>query len=163
MRLIRKDIRLFVNRRDAEHAERFKGESMLYTIRSDMLDINKTTESVIGAAIEVHRHLGPGLLESAYEECLCEELLTRKIPFKRQVILPVTYKSKKLDIGYRVDLVVKHEVVVELKTVDSILPIHEAQTLTYMRPGGWQVGLILNFNVTVLKNGIKRLVHKLKE
>ena len=128
-----------------------------------MLDINKTTEAVIGAAIEVHRHLGPGLLESAYEECLCEELLLRKIPFKRQVSLPVTYKNKKMDIGYRIDLLVNNEVVVELKTVESILPIHEDQTLTYMRLGGWQVGLILNFNVTVLKNGIKRLVHKLKE
>lgn len=134
-----------------------------FTTRSDLLDINKTTESIIGAAIEVHRHLGPGLLESAYEECLCEEFLLRKIPFKRQVALPVIYKGKKLDIGYRVDLLVNDEVVVELKTVESILPIHEAQTLTYMRLGGWQVGLILNFNVTVLKNGIKRLVHKLKE
>lgn len=134
-----------------------------FTTRSDLLDINKTTESIIGAAIEVHRHLGPGLLESAYEECLCEELLLRKIPFKRQVVLPVTYKSKKLDIGYRIDLLVNDEVVVELKTVESVLLIHEAQTLTYMRLGNWQVGLILNFNVTVLKNGIKRLVHKLKE
>ena len=134
-----------------------------FTTCSDLLDINKTTESIIGAAIEVHRHLGPGLLESAYEECLCEELLLRKIPFKRQVVLPVTYKSKKLDIGYRIDLLVNDEVVVELKTVESVLLIHEAQTLTYMRLGNWQVGLILNFNVTVLKNGIKRLVHKLKE
>ena len=136
---------------------------MRYTTRNDVLGINKTTETVIGAAIEVHRHLGPGLLESAYEECLCEELSLREIPFKRQVALPVSYKSKKLDIGYRIDLLVNDEVVVELKTVESILPIHEAQTLTYMRLGGWQVGLILNFNVTVLKNGIKRLVHKLKE
>jgi len=136
---------------------------MRYMTRNEILDINKTTEAVIGAAIEVHRHLGPGLLESAYEECLCEELLVRKIPFKRQVILPVTYKGKKLDIGYRIDLLVNDEVIVELKTVESILPIHEAQTLTYMRLGGWQVGLILNFNVAILKNGIKRLVHKLKE
>ena len=136
---------------------------MRYTTHHDILDVNKTTESIIGAAIEVHRHLGPGLLESAYEECLCEELTVRKILFKRQIALPVTYKSKKLDIGYRIDLLVKDEVVVELKTVESILPIHEAQTLTYMRLGGWQVGLILNFNVTILKNGIKRLVHKLKE
>jgi len=134
-----------------------------FKTRSEILDVNKTTESIIGAAIEVHRHLGPGLLESAYEECLCEELSIRKIPFKRQIALPVSYKSKKLDIGYRVDLLVKDEVVVELKTVESILPIHEAQTLTYMRLGGWQVGLILNFNVTILKNGIKRLVYKLKE
>ena len=138
-------------------------KEMRYTTYHDILDVNKTTESIIGAAIDVHRHLGPGLLESAYEECLCEELSLRKILFKRQIALPVTYKSKKLDIGYRVDLLVKDEVVVELKTVESILPIHEAQTLTYMRLGGWQVGLILNFNVTILKNGIKRLVHKLKE
>lgn len=103
------------------------------------------------------------MLESAYEECLCEELTLRKIPFKRQLALPVIYKNKKLDIGYRVDLLVSDEVVVELKTVEAILPIHEAQTLTYMRLSGKQVGLILNFNVTVLKNGIKRLVHKLKE
>jgi GxxExxY protein len=136
---------------------------MRYTTHNDILEVNKTTESIIGAAIEVHRHLGPGLLESAYEECLCEELSLRKIPFKRQIALPVIYKSKKLDIGYRIDLSVKDEVVVELKTVESILPIHEAQTLTYMRLGGWQVGLILNFNMTILKNGIKQLVHKLKE
>ena len=134
-----------------------------FTTRSDLLDINKTTESIIGAAIEVHRHLGPGLLESAYEECLCEELIWRNILFKRQIALPVVYKSKKLDIGYRIDLLVNDEVVVELKTVEVLLPIHEAQILTYMRLGGWQVGLILNFNVIVLKNGIKRLVHKLKE
>jgi len=136
---------------------------MKYVTRNEILDVNKTTEAIIGAAIEVHRYLGPGLLESAYEECLCEELSLRKIPFKRQIALPVAYKGKKLDIGYRIDLLVNEEVVVELKTVESILPIHEAQTLTYMRLGGWQVGLILNFNVTVLKNGIKRLVHKLKE
>ena len=139
-----------------------KSELNLKT-RNVLLDINKTTESVIGAAIEVHRHLGPGLLESAYEECLCEELSLRNMLFKRQIALPVSYKGKKLDIGYRIDLLVNDEVVVELKTVESILPIHEAQTLTYMRLGGWQVGLILNFNVTVLKNGIKRLVHKLRE
>lgn len=136
---------------------------MKFVPRSEILDVNRTTEAIIGAAIEVHRHLGPGLLESAYEECLCEELLLRKIPFKRQIVLPVTYKNKNLDIGYRIDLLVNDEVVVELKTVESILPIHEAQTLTYMKLGGWQVGLILNFNVTILKNGIKRLVHKLKE
>lgn len=134
-----------------------------FSTRNELLDINKTTESIIGAAIEVHRHLGPGLLESAYEECLCEELTLRKISFKRQFPLPVTYKSRKLDIGYRIDLLVNDEVVVELKTIESVLPIHEAQTLTYMRLGGWQVGLILNFNVVVLKNGIKRLVYKLKE
>ncbi len=136
---------------------------MNFVTRQQILDVNKTTEAIIGAAIEVHRHLGPGLLESTYEECLCEELSLRKITFKRQVALPVVYKGKKLDAGYRIDLLVNDEVVVELKAIDTIQPIHEAQTLTYMRLGGWQVGLILNFNVTVLKNGIKRLVHKLKE
>jgi GxxExxY protein len=136
---------------------------MKLVTRTEILDVNKTTEAIIGAAIEVHRHLGPGLLESAYEECLSEELSLRKIPFKRQFPLPVIYKNKKLDIGYRIDLLVNDEVVVELKTVESILPIHEAQTLTYMKLGGWQVGLIPNLNMTVLQNGIKRLVHKLKE
>jgi GxxExxY protein len=136
---------------------------MKYVTRNEIMDVNKTTEVIIGAAIEVHRLLGPGLLESTYEECLSEELLLRKIPFKRQIALPVVYKTKKLDIGYRIDLLVNDEVVVELKTVESILPIHEAQTLTYMKLGGWKVGLILNFNVTILKNGIKRLVYKLKE
>ena len=128
-----------------------------------VLDVNKTTEKIIGAAIEVHRHLGPGLLESAYEECLCQELTLRKIPFKRQFPLPVSYKGQKLDCGYRIDLLVNDEVVVELKTVEKLLPIHEAQTLTYMKFGDWHVGLILNFNVSVLKNGIKRLVYQLKE
>jgi GxxExxY protein len=129
--------------------------------REQILDVNKTTEAIIGAAIEVHRHLGPGLLESAYEECLCEELSLRGLPYKRQVALPVTYKGKKLEVGYRIDVLVNNEVVVELKTVDTILPIHEAQTLTYMRLGGWKVGLILNFYVPLMKNGVKRLVHQL--
>ncbi len=129
--------------------------------RRQILDVNKTTEAIIGAAIEVHRHLGPGLLESAYEECLCEELSLRGLPYKRQVALPITYKGKKLEVGYRIDILVNNEVVVELKTVDAILPIHEAQTLTYMRLGGWKVGLILNFYVPLMKNGVKRLVHQL--
>jgi len=128
-----------------------------------VLDVNKITEAIIGAAIEVHRHLGPGLLESAYEECLCQELMLRNIPFKRQFPLPVSYKGKDLDCGYRIDLLVNDEVVVELKAVENLLPIHEAQTLTYMKLGGWHVGLLLNFNVPILKSGIKRLVYKLKE
>jgi GxxExxY protein len=128
-----------------------------------VLDVNKTTEAVIGAAIEVHRHLGPGLLESAYEECLCHELKFRNIAFKRQVPLPVVYKGVRLDCGYRIDLLANDELVVELKTVDSLLPIHEAQVITYMRLGGWKVGLLLNFNLPTLKQGIKRLVLGLKE
>ncbi len=116
------------------------------------------TESVIGLAIEVHRALGPGLLESAYQECLCYELKTNGIAYGRQVALPVIYKSVKLDCGYRMDLVVDDQLVVELKTVEKILPIHEAQLLTYLRLSGIRTGLLLNFNTAVLKNGIKRMV-----
>ncbi len=116
------------------------------------------TESVIGLAIEVHRALGPGLLESAYQECLCYELKAKGIAFGRQVALPVIYKSVKLDCGYRMDLVVDDRLVVELKTVEKILPIHEAQLLTYLRLSGIRIGLLLNFNTAVLKNGIKRMV-----
>jgi GxxExxY protein len=114
--------------------------------------VNQTTEAIIGAAIEVHKHLGPGLLESAYEECLCYELNLRTIPFQRQVLLPVVYKGTTLDCGYRIDLLVKNEVVVELKTIESILPIHEAQALT----------TCVSENGRVVK-GIKWLVLGLKE
>ncbi|HEY4691477.1 MAG TPA: GxxExxY protein [Anaerolineae bacterium] len=122
------------------------------------MKVNEITEAVIGAAIEVHRHLGPGLLESAYEECLCQELTLRKIPFERQRQLPVDYKGLRLDCGYRLDLLVAETVVVEVKAVESLLPIHEAQLLTYLRLGGWRVGLLINFNVPVLKQGIRRRV-----
>lgn len=111
------------------------------------------TEQIIGAAIEVHRALGPGLLESAYEECLCHELRLRGVPFRRQVELPVEYKEVKLDCGYRIDLLVAEAVVLELKCVDKILPVHEAQLLTYMRLTGKTVGLILNFYTDVLTRG----------
>ena len=114
--------------------------------------------NIIGAAIEVHRVLGPGLLESAYEESLCRELALRNIPFERQVPLPVEYKGVQLDCGYRLDVVVDCAVVVELKTVESLLPIHEAQLLTYLKLSRLQVGLLLNFNVALMKDGIKRLV-----
>lgn len=127
------------------------------------MDINSVTEAVIGSAIEVHRHLGPGLLESAYEECLCRELSVRRVAFERQKPLPVEYKGAELDCGYRLDLLVEDAVVVELKSVDRLLPIHEAQLLTYLRLGGWHVGLPINFNVPVLKRGIRRMVHELKE
>ncbi len=116
------------------------------------------TETVIGLAIEVHRALGPGLLESAYQECLCYELKTNGIAFGRQVALPVVYKTVKLDCGYRMDLVVEDRLVVELKTIEKILPIHEAQLLTYLKLSGIRTGLLLNFNTAVLKNGIKRMV-----
>ena len=116
------------------------------------------TEKVIGLAIEVHRHLGPGLLESAYEECLCFELKTNGIVHDRQVPLPVTYKNAKLECGYRMDVVVENGLIIELKTVDRLLPIHEAQLLTYLKLSGLKTGLLLNFNSSVLKDGIRRLV-----
>lgn len=125
--------------------------------------INQITEAIIGAAIEVHRALGPGLLESAYEECLCYELDLRKISFERQQPLPVEYKGHLLDCGYRMDLLVNDKVVVEMKAVEKLLPIHEAQLLTYLKLGGWKVGLLINFNVPVLKEGICRMVLGLKE
>jgi GxxExxY protein len=113
---------------------------------------------VIGLAIEVHRALGPGLLESAYEECLCFELRQAGIAFRRQVALPVVYKEVRLDIGYRIDIVIEEQLIVELKTVEKLAPIHEAQLLTYLRLSGLKIGLLLNFNTSVLKNGIKRMV-----
>lgn len=120
------------------------------------MELNKITEQIIGAAIEVHRALGPGLLESAYEECLCRELALREVPFERQRPLPVAYKGVQLDCGYRLDLLVAEAVVVEIKAVQAIEPIHEAQLLTYLRLGGWKLGLLINFNVPILKDGVRR-------
>ncbi|HZF34018.1 MAG TPA: GxxExxY protein [Candidatus Angelobacter sp.] len=116
------------------------------------------TSRVIGLAMEVHRALGPGLLESAYEKCLCYELASHGIRFGRQVPLPVIYKSVRLDCAYKLDLAIEDMLVAELKTVERILPVHEAQLLTYLRLSGRTTGLILNFHAPVLKDGIKRLV-----
>ncbi len=116
------------------------------------------TEQVIGAAIEVHRALGPGLLESAYEECLCHEFHMRGISFERQRPLPVEYKGAKLDCGYRLDLTVENKVILEIKCIEHILPVHEAQLLTYLKMTGMRVGLLLNFNVSTLIRG--RIVRK---
>ena len=125
------------------------------------MEINQITEKIIGAAIEIHRTLGPGLLESAYEECLCYELSRARISFKRQVDLPVKYKEVKLDCGYRIDLLVEEEVIIELKTVEKLLPIHEAQLLTYLKMMDKRLGLLINFNVPVLRDGIKRIANRL--
>ena len=118
---------------------------------------NALTDRVIGAAIEVHRALGPGLLESAYETCLCHELGLRQIQFQRQLELPVVYKGMPLDAGYRLDIVVEHQLILELKAVDRLMPVHEAQLLTYLKLAKLHVGLLLNFNVPALKNGIRRI------
>ncbi|MBN1840858.1 MAG: GxxExxY protein [Deltaproteobacteria bacterium] len=123
------------------------------------VDINNLTGEVIGAAIEVHKALGPGLLESVYEDCLSRELGLRRIPYERQKGLPVEYKGVKLDSGYRLDIVVADRLIVELKACEGLLPIHEAQLLTYLKLTGIKLGLLINFNVSVLREGIKRLAN----
>src|SRR5579864_989524 len=115
------------------------------------------TERVIGFAIDVHRQLGPGLLESAYEECLCYELKGHGVDFRRQMPLAVVYKGVRLDCGYRLDVLVEDTLILELKTVDRLMPIHEAQVLTYLKLSGVRTGLLLNFNTAVLKDGLRRI------
>ena len=119
---------------------------------------NEITHEIIGAAIEVHRLLGPGLLESAYEECLAKELTLRRLIVERQKPVPVVYKDVKLECGYRIDLLVEKRVVVELKSIESLAAIHEAIILTYLRLSGRRLGSLINFNVNVLKDGIKRYI-----
>ncbi|HST31539.1 MAG TPA: GxxExxY protein [Chthoniobacterales bacterium] len=124
---------------------------------------DKLAERIIAAAIDVHRELGPGLLESTYELCLCRELSIRELKFVRQVPIPVEYKGVKLDCGYRADIVVQDSVIVEIKAIDSLISIHEAQLLSYLKLGGWKIGLLINFNVELLKHGIRRRVLNLPE
>ena len=124
---------------------------------------DEISDVVIGACIEIHQHLGPGLLESAYEECLCYELSAREIPFERQKPLPVFYKCVRLNCGYQIDLVVAQKLIVELKAVEELLPIHEAQLLTYLKLSNLPVGLLINFHVPVLKHGLKRMVNSFPE
>ena len=146
-----------LNRRGAETQrgkERMSGEEELRREHSNLL-----TEQIFGSAISVHSGLGPGLLESAYEECLCFELSQRRLNFERQVPLPLEYKGVKLDCGYRMDLVVEGLVIVEVKTVERFAPIHEAQLLSYLKLFGRNLGLLINFHVPVLKQGIKRVVN----
>lgn len=127
------------------------------------IGINQLTQQIIGAGIAVHRVLGPGLLESAYQKCLCQELGLRGIPFECEIPIPLEYRGIRLEAGYRLDLLVADRVVVEVKAMEAIAPIHEAQLLTYLRLGGWKVGLLMNFNVVVLKDGIRRRVLDLME
>jgi GxxExxY protein len=125
----------------------------------DHTDINQLTGEVINAAIEVHRTLGPGLLESIYEECLCHELKFREIPFEKQKDLPIEYKGIKLDCNYRLDVLVDRQLILEIKACEALLPIHEAQLLTYLKLSGLKIGLLINFNVPMLKDGIKRIAN----
>ncbi len=136
---------------DAESAEVFE------------VELKELTETVIGAAMDVHRALGPGLLESTYEMCLCRELALRELRFERQKAIPVEYKGVKLDCGYRADLVIGDAVLVEIKAVEGLSPLNDAQLLSYLKLGGWKVGLIFNFNVHLLKHGIRRKVMGLDE
>ncbi|WP_419663440.1 hypothetical protein Dvar_37610 [Desulfosarcina variabilis str. Montpellier] len=126
------------------------------------MDINKLSGEIIGAAIEVHKNLGPGLLESTYEECLCFELSLQDIEFKRQVNLPAIYKGNKIDCGYRIDIVVEKSIILELKAIDAILPIHKAQLLTYLKLSNLQLGFLLNFNIPLMRDGIHRMVNDFK-
>jgi GxxExxY protein len=119
---------------------------------------NRLSDGIIGAAIEVHRHLGPGLLESSYHACLCRELELRGIAYGSQVALPLQYKGMRLSKGYTIDLLIENSLVVEIKSVDKLLPIHSAQLITYMRLQGMSSGLLMNFNVHLLPHGIKRML-----
>jgi GxxExxY protein len=145
-------------RRDTEQKTKAK-KPRAQRVTESTEKLKGLTERIIGAAIEVHRQTGPGLMESAYEECLCCELSQMGIKFERQVQLPITYKGVKLDCGYKMDLVVEDSVVLELKTVDKLLPIHTAQLLTYLKLSGKRVGLLLNFHAPILTKGIKRLIN----
>ena len=116
------------------------------------------TEQIIGAAIQVHRELGPGLLESAYEACLCHELSLNSLKIERQKAIPIFYRGMRLDAGYRLDLVVENQVIVEIKAISELLPVHEAQLLSYLKQVGGGRGLLINFNVKLLKHGIRRLI-----
>lgn len=128
-----------------------------------LTDLNSISEKIIGCAIEVHKHLGPGLLESTYEVCLAFELAEAGLNVQRQVALPVEYKSHTLDAGCRIDLLVEDSVIVELKAVDAILPVHEAQVITYLKLADKRLGLLLNFNTRILSKGIRRFVNAMPE
>lgn len=125
----------------------------------DRKTVNRLTDLVIGAAIEVHKILGPGLLESTYEECLAEEFTLHGIAFERQKLIPLVYKAKRLKSDLRVDFIVEKSVIVELKSIDSLLPVHQAQLLTYLKLSETGIGLLVNFNVPVLKDGIMRMIN----
>ncbi|MCP4681385.1 MAG: GxxExxY protein [Desulfobacterales bacterium] len=127
------------------------------------MGINQLSSQIIGAAIEVHKALGPGLLESTYEECMCHEFGLRNLSFAKQVPVPVIYKGKKLDCGYRLDIVIENTIILELKSCEKIEPVHKAQLLTYLKLSGLSLGLLLNFNEAIMRDGIVRIVNELKE
>jgi GxxExxY protein len=160
------DVILTRRRGDAEKdAESFEMKDKSRPENTETAEIrpvveNVLTDQIIGCAIEVHRHLGPGLLEAVYEECLCYELSQIGLRFERQVHLPLVYKGIKLDCGHVLDLVVEDSIVVELKSIEDLAPVHHAQLLTYLKSMNKRVGLLINFNVPILKNGLKRIVNR---
>lgn len=127
------------------------------------MELNKLSSKIINVAIEVHKELGPGLLESAYEECMCYEFRLRDIGFERQKPLPITYKGNTLECGYRLDILVENAIILELKVCEKLEPIHKAQLLTYLKLSNLKLGLLLNFNVTLMRDGITRVVNGLDE
>ena len=127
------------------------------------MEINQLSSKIIGAAIEVHKGLGPGLLESAYEKCLCHELKLRGLSFDNQKSLSLVFKGEEIDCGYRLDIVVDNAIILELKSCEKIEPIHKAQLLTYLKLSGLTLGLVLNFNVPAMRDGIVRIVNNLEE
>lgn len=128
-------------------------------VKNVCMELDDLTGRIIGAAIEVHKILGPGLLESVHEECLCHELGIAQVLFERQKEIPIEYKGIKLSCGYRLDLLVEERIIVEIKSCDTILPVHEAQLLTYLKLTGLRIGLLINFNVPILRDGIKRFIN----
>jgi GxxExxY protein len=143
-----------------EGAQRTGGENCFSRFWGGIME-NALSKQVIGAAIEVHRHLGPGLLESAYEECLCRELDLNGFKFERQKPLPVNYKGTQIDCSYRLDILVEDSIILELKSVHKIEPIHQAQMMTYLKLANLKLGLLLNFNVPMMRDGIQRIVNDL--
>ena len=135
---------------------------MIFMVKTRKANMNRTfsdlSHRVIGCAIEVHKHLGPGLLESAYQRCLAHELHLNNIPFETEAPLPIEYKGTRLDCGYRMDILVGNAIILELKSVDAIHPIHEAQILSYMKLASLRYGFLINFNVPILKNGLRSFV-----
>lgn len=138
---------------------RYTEEAQRFTEKINEMDINDVTGEIIACAIEVHKQLGPGLLESAYQECLCYELQKAGLSFEKEKQLPINYKEIRINHGYRIDILVENEIVIELKTTEKLTEVHSAQILTYLKLGDYPIGLLLNFNEKLLKNGIKRFIN----
>jgi len=145
--------------KDSCYTEEHKEDTKVHKDKTEVMIENDLSKKIIGCAIEVHKQLGPGLLESAYQECLFYELKHEGLKIQKEKPMPIVYKEVKLDHGYRIDLLVEEKVVIEIKTVEALNDVHTAQVLTYLKLGNYKLGLLLNFHVSVLKNGIKRVIN----